>query len=165
MRLVTSSNGARHVSTASSLGALSAQFRAAAEPALGDLVGRHRAEMAGPFWMRLPAPLFLAVTGMPGWVGKEFASPDSPDADELVGHNLIDDRGVAEPSLPMRARVATSRLDGRAAAVLTYAPDAPFPWRNVVDEVRPLADGRLLGISYNIVPGVPVGVPFLLHHE
>jgi hypothetical protein len=101
---------------------------------------------------------------MRGWMGKEFAAPSSADAPELAGHNLVDDHGIAEPSLPMTARLGTARLDGRAALVLTYAADAPFPWRNVVDEVRPIGDGRLLGLSYNIVPGVPVGVPFLLHH-
>lgn len=165
MRVVTSSSAADHVTTSSSLGAVTAWFRTAAEPVLSDLVGRHRAQTVGPFWMRLPAPLFLAATGMPGWVGKEFAPPSSPDADELSGHNLVDDHGIAEPSLPMTARLGTSRLDGRAALVLTYAAHAPFPWRNVVDEVRSIGEGRLLGISYDIIPRVPVGVPFLLHHD
>jgi len=135
-------NAAAGVGTSSSLRVCAAAFRAAADPVLADLVGRHRAEMVGPFWMRRSAPLLLAATGMPGWMGKQFAAPSSADARELVGHNLVDDR---------------------SAIVLTYAPDAPFPWRNVVDEVRPVGDGRLLGLSYNIVPGVPVGAPFLLH--
>jgi len=156
-------NAAAGVGTSSSLRVCAAAFRAAADPVLADLVGRHRAEMVGPFWMRRSAPLLLAATGMPGWMGKQFAAPSSADARELVGHNLVDDHGIAEPSLPMTARLGTSRLDDRSAIVLTYAPDAPFPWRNVVDEVRPVGDGRLLGLSYNIVPGVPVGAPFLLH--
>lgn len=101
---------------------------------------------------------------MPGWVGKEFAEADADDVETLTGHNLVDDHGIAEPSLPMTARVGTSRVDGRAALVLTYGSDAPWPWRNVTDEVRVVADGLLLGFSYNIVPGVVVGVPFLLHH-
>lgn len=101
---------------------------------------------------------------MPGWVGKEFAEADADDVETLTGHNLVDDHGIAEPSLPMTARVGTSRVDGRAALVLTYGSDAPWPWRNVTDEVRLVADGLLLGFSYNIVPGVVVGVPFLLHH-
>lgn len=151
------------LTASSSLRRLREAFRVAPEPSLLDFVGRHDATMAGPMWMRAPAPLFLRATGMPGWVGKEFGAPASADAHELIGHNLVDDHGIAEPSLPMTARVGRSRLDDRAALVLTYESDAPWPWRAVTDEVRLLARGLALGFSFNIVPGIPLGVPFLLH--
>lgn len=159
---MTSTSRPDALRASSSLSRLGEAFRAAPEPALTDLVGRHRATMVGPFWMRRPAPLFLHATGMPGWVGKEFPPPDDPSVGVLTGHNLVDDGGIAEPSLPMTARVAPSRIDGRAALVLTYSSDAPWPWRNVTDEVRVVGEG-MLGMSYGILPGVPLGVPFLLH--
>lgn len=152
------------VTTASSLTDISDAFRSAAEPALGILVGRFRASMAGPLWMRLPAPTVVRLTGMPGWWGKEFALPGADD-ETLHGHNLVEGHGTLTPSLPMTARLGASRLDARAALLLTYPADTPRPWRHVTDEVRGLGDGRLLGLSYDIVPGIPTGVPFLLEPD
>ncbi len=78
-----------------------AEYRAAGEPSLNLLVGTHRASRLGPFWMRRPATLFLAATGMPGWWGKEFRSPESPEATTLPGHNLREADGRVVPSLAM----------------------------------------------------------------
>lgn len=160
MPTVTSTNASADLVTASSsLGELTAAFRAAREPTPAELVGRFRAEAAGSWWMRVPAPVLLAATGMAGWVGKELVVAD---ADVLGCHNLVERDGRVEPSLPLSARIAPSRLDSRPALVLAYANDAPWPWRNVTDEVRSLGSGRLLGLSFGIMPGVPLAAPFLL---
>lgn len=149
----------------SSLRELTAHFRAAAAPSLDLLVGRHQATRLGPFWMRRPAALFLVATGMPGWWGKEFMPATSADATLLRGHNLRESGGRVVPSLPMSARVAASRIDDRQSLVVTYERDAPWPWRGVTDELRPVEDGVLLGLSLDIVTRVPVAVPFLLERR
>jgi hypothetical protein len=148
----------------SALSEFTAAFADADDATLGTLVGRFRATMAGPWWMRLPAPSVVGLTGMPGWWGKEFFGPAADDG-TLRGHNLLDSHGTLTPSLPMTARLGTSRQDGRAALLLTYPGDTPRPWRHVTDEVRALADGRLLGLSYDIVPGISTAVPFLLQAD
>ena len=148
-----------------SLREVHAEYRAAGEPSLNLLVGTHRASRLGPFWMRRPATLFLAATGMPGWWGKEFRSPESPEATTLPGHNRREADGRVVPSLAMTGRLGASRVDGRRALVLTYEHDAPWPWRGVTDELRPLEDGVLLGLSFDIITGVPIAVPFLLERR
>lgn len=148
----------------SSLGELTRTFRAAGSPSLELLLGTHQASRLGPFWMVRPASLFLAATGMPGWWGKEFTSAASGDG-TMIGHNLREAEGRIVPSLPMTGRLGTSRVDGRPALVLTYGSDAPWPWRGVTDELRPVEDGVLLGLSFDIIERVPVAVPFLLERR
>jgi hypothetical protein len=152
------------LNTRGSLSALQRAFREAPAPELGALVGRHEGEYAGPAWLRLPSPLTMRLTRMPGWWGKAFRAPVA-GADELEGENLLRRRGRLESSIPMRARIAPSRVDGRPALVVSYPPDAPFPWRRVNDELRPLDDRTLLGLTFGI-PGAPRGgSPFVLHRR
>ena len=146
----------------SSLGLLLQIFREAPEPALDTLVGVHEGSFAGPAFVRLPAPLFMVLTGMPGWFGKEFDPPGSDPA-QLSGRNLVRRRGAVHPSIPMQAQVAPSRVDGRLALVLSYPSDARWPWRRTTDELRPLDDQTLLGVGFVDAPlirGLPL--PFLL---
>jgi hypothetical protein len=158
--VMSTTTGATRVTLSSSLGRLTSTFRAAPAPRQADLVGRFRGEAAGPWWVRVPAPILLGATGMPRWVGKEFIGAGTEGG--LRCHNLVErDEGV-EPSLPMSARMAPSRLDSRPTLLLTYERDAPLPWRNVTDEVRSLGSGLLLGLSFGILPGVPLGAPFVL---
>ncbi len=135
-------------------------FGAAGDPMLDLLLGRLRATAVGPAWVPIATPAFLALTGMPGWWGKEFAS-DAGEA-ALRGHNLVQHDGSLVPSLAMTARLEASRLDGRPALVATYDRRAPWPWRGVRDELRPLADGRLLGLSFGLLPPLTTPAPFLL---
>jgi hypothetical protein len=145
-----------------SLSALHDAFREAPTPELARLVGSHEAEFVGPAWLRLPGPLTMRLTGMPGWCGKRFRAP-ADGGDSLEGKNLLRRHGRLEESIPMRAEVAPSRVDGRLALVVSYPPDARRPWRNVNDELRPLDDHTLLGLTFGI-PGAPRGgSPFLLH--
>src|SRR5512134_3459734 len=86
-------------------------FREAPEPGLGALVGLHEAEYAGPAWMRRAGPLTMRLMKMPGWWGKAFRAPVG-GADELEGENVLRRGGNLESSIPMRARIAPSRVDG-----------------------------------------------------
>jgi hypothetical protein len=149
----------------SSLGRVLQIFREAQEPTLGTLVGVHEGSFAGPAFVRLPAPLFMALTGMLGWCGKEFDPPRSDPA-LLSGRNLVRQRGAVRRSIPMQAKVAPSRVDGRLALVLSYPPDARWPWRRTTDELRPLDDQTLLGLGFVDAPllrGLPL--PFLLRRR
>lgn len=148
------------LSSLSSLRACTAAFRDAGDPTIESLLGRLRATSIGPGWMRRAEPLFLAATGMPGWWGKEFASVEP--ATVMRGHNIVDRDGSLVPSLAMTARLGVSRVDGRPALVATYDGGAPWPWRGVRDELRPLVDGSLLGLSFGLVPPLPTPAPFLL---
>ncbi len=145
---------------ASSLRTLRRAFQDAPSPTLALLVGFRPAEFAGPLWLRAFGPATMAATGMPGWAGKRFRASTG---DELQGENLLRRRGVLVASIPMRARLEPATADGRAALVVRYPRQARWPWRRVRDELRPLADGRLLGLTYGLPGTPPGGVPFLLH--
>lgn len=144
-----------------SIGGLRRLFRAGATPALADLVGRHEAQFVGPWWLRLAAPPGVALLGLRAWFGKEFAAPDE-DSTALAGVNLLRRGGALVPTLPMRARLVPSRVDGRPALVVSYPPGARWPWPRVVDELRPVADGTMVGLTFGPVVGLPGGAPFLL---
>lgn len=144
-----------------SLSGLRGEFRRAGAPALEQLDGRHRAEFVGPAWWRTSAPGVVALLAMPRWWGKEFR-PDT-QADLLVGENLLGRDGDLRPSFPMQAQVAPSRVDGRAALVVRYPRPAPWTWRQVTDELRPVGDDLLLGLTFSTVPVLTGGLPFLLH--
>lgn len=130
------------------------EFDAAPQPDLERLVGEHRSELIGPLWITLPAPVFLAVRGMPFWAGKRFGQPVDG---VLRGVNLLEVRGFRKDSLPV-----TGALEGRDL-VVRYPSDAPWPWPGVVDRLRPRDDRTLLGMTFGL-PLMPAnGAPFLLH--
>jgi hypothetical protein len=144
-----------------SMRALRAAFRSAPEPDLADLVGTHEGEFIGPVWLRAAGPLATRLGRMPGWCGKRFA-PTQDGTEHLVGVNLVRSGGRASDSVPIKAAIGPSRLDGRPALIVAYPVDAPFPWPRVTDELRPLGDGVLLGMTFGIPASPPNGAPFLL---
>ena len=148
---------------AASLRALRRAFAAADAPTLDLLHGFRRAEFAGPFWLRLAGPGTMAATGMPRWVGKRFRPTDDPA--RLDGDNVLQRGAELVASIPMTASVEPATLDGRPALVVRYPERARWPWRRVRDELRPLPDGRLLGLTYGLPGTSPRGVPFILHPE
>jgi hypothetical protein len=137
-------------------------FAAAPSPDLRQLVGRHRAEFVGDGWWRAAGPRVAAVAGMPGWWGKQFEAPAGDQA-VLEGHNLLMRHGQMLRSYPMRARVAPSRTDGVPSLVVSYPLPAPWQWRQVTDELRPLDADTLVGLTVTTLPTFPAGLPFLLH--
>ena len=101
----------------------------------------------------------MALAGLRDWWGKEL-SGFGP------AHNLVRRRGELVRTLPMQLGLSTSRVDGKACAVLRYGAESPFPWPHVIDELRALNDGELLGMS---VIDFPIlrdhAFPFLLVRE
>lgn len=139
---------------ASSLTDLRRAFDAAGEATLDLLIGEHRAELVGPWYIRKSAPGFLAATGMPGWCGKRFGGPM---AETLHGCNLARRGGVVQDSIPLTATLEGGEL------VVHYPADARWPWRNVTDRLRPLGAATLIGLTYGL-PLTPA-LPFLLHRD
>jgi hypothetical protein len=159
-----------------SLKALQRAFRDAPDPELADLVGDLAAELVGPAWMRAAGPTTMRAGRMAGWCGKRF-EPDEDGDGILHGFNRVQARrgrgagsaggsgstGPRQDSVPIVARLGASRVDGRPALLVTYPPDAPFPWPRVTDEFRRFGDGTLLGLSFGIPLAPSGGTPFLLH--
>lgn len=145
-----------------SLRALREAFRVAGEPDLARLVGVHEAELVGPFWVRAAGPMTMRLGRMPGWCGKRFDADEDGDG-VLHGANRVRRRGVVADSVVMTARLAASRVDRRPALVVSYPPEAPFPWARVIDEFRPFGAGTLLGLTFGIPLAPKGGTPFLLH--
>ena len=145
---------------ASALRTLRRTFQEAQTPTLEQLVGLRQSEFAGPLYLRALGPVAMATTGMPSWFGKRFRASD---IDELEGENILRRGGALVGSIPMRARLEPATCDGRPALVVRYPPGARWPWRRVRDELRPLSDGRLLGLTYGLPGTSPRGVPFILH--
>ena len=141
--------------------ALQEAFRSAPEPTADDLVGAHRGEYVGARWLRTAGPVMMRVGRMPGWYGKRFA-PSDEGASTLVGVNLLRSGDQIVDSVPMKAAVGPSRLDGRPALIIGYPEDAPFPWPRVTDELRPFGKGALIGVTFGIPGSLPGGTPFLL---
>jgi hypothetical protein len=137
-------------------------FCDAPAPELRALVGTHEAEFAG--WLRLGGPLAMRLTGMPGWWGKRFRGP-AGDGISLEGENLLRRHGHLVEAIPMTARIEASRVDGRPAIVVTYPPDARWPHRRVTDELRPLGEHTLLGLSFGLPLAPRDGAPFILHRR
>ncbi len=139
-----------------SLRDLWAEFEGCEAPALSDVPGRWRSQLVGPLWLRLPAPVFLAVRGMPFWAGKRF---ESPVGDVISGVNVLEVRGFHKDSLPL-----TATVEGRDL-VVRYSSDAPWPWPAVVDRLRVRDAQTLLGMTFGLPLMPPKGAPFLLRRE
>jgi cholesterol oxidase len=67
----------------------------------------------------------------------------------------------------MLADQSVSLADGLPVVAITYASDAPIPWRWVRDEVRWLSDDTFAAMSYVDLPGIRRlgGLPFLLKRQ
>ena len=62
----------------------------------------------------------------------------------------------------MLAHIGPSRVDGRPALVVKYPSDARWPLNRVTDELRPLDDRTLVGLSFGLPLAPRAGVPFVL---
>lgn len=97
--------------------------------------GDYRAELLGPAWFRSVAMIGLAIGGLPRWHGKRFRADGS-------GVNLLRPKQAAADAplvehLEMQLERAASPHDGRTVVRVGYDASARFPWRAVVDELRP----------------------------
>ena len=129
-------------------------------PERDSLPGRYRGEFVGPAWLRLGSPVLLAVLGMRGWWGKDFA------AGAHGGVNLVRRGDGLHTSVPVLLRGGVSRADGRASLQVEYPREAGVQWRPFVDELRWLDGRTLLALTHLELPGLRrLTLPFLLHRE
>jgi hypothetical protein len=134
-------------------------FRTLQVPDRMALSGYFRGSILGPTWFQRIARPLLAIAGLGGWWGKYFDG-------EGNGTNLVEREGGIQRRLPVRAVNITSMVDGLPGLTLQYLSDNPFPWPFIVDELRQLEPGLLLGMMV-----VNVGIlrrlafPFLLQAQ
>ena len=142
-----------------SLGYFKPLFVSLPAPEWTDLPGFYQAEFTGPAWLRAIAPPGLAIGGLGGWWGKELHADGS-------GMNIVARGGSLRRVLPVRFELGPSSLDGQPAILIRYPPDSRFPWPRVVDELRRLEAGCLLGLTFfNIGRLNELPMPFLLFHR
>jgi hypothetical protein len=151
------------IDAAAGLAELTAAFSRTRDPQLADLLGTHHGSFAGPWWLRGAAPVIVRLTGMGPWCGKTLHRT-SDDA-VFEGANLIRRGQRVVASMPISAHLGLARLDHRPAIIVDYPPTAPWPWCQVTDELRPLDQTTLLGLTYGIPATPPAGAPFLLHRN
>ncbi len=122
--------------------------------------GFFRACFIGPWWLRASAGPSITLSGLPGWQGKRFL-----DADTATNVLRAADGGRKE-KLRMQCREGASLVDGRQGVALHYGQDAVLPWRWIVDELRVLNEGTLLGMTVINLPVLRhLAFPFLLRRE
>jgi hypothetical protein len=122
-----------------------------------SLSGIYQPELPGHRFLVPFKWLFLRVTGLPGWKGKQFMGTHAL--------NLItrSNRVVSGPRMDLSIR--PSRIDGKQGLAATYGPEAPFMWRHCTDEFRWLDDQTILGMSHFDVIGMrSIKTMFILHH-
>ena len=125
-------------------------------------------ELVGDLEASFPAPLTgvaapgLALLGLPRWYGKRFRRTATGS---IEGANLVRRAGGLGETLPMSLADGVSWADGRPVLVVSYAPDAPWPWRWVRDEFRAAPQGSgVVAMTFVALPGLRRlgGTPFLL---
>lgn len=134
-------------------------------PALAEVLHETVGDLAASFVAPLTrlAPRGLALLGLRRWHGKRFRRAGAG----VEGANLVRRDGRLVETLPMTLTDGVSLSDGRPALVISYAGNAPRPWRWVRDELRIAPDGRLVAMTYVDLPLLRSlgGTPFLLTPE
>jgi cholesterol oxidase len=127
-------------------------------PSLDEMVGDLEASFVAP--LQRVAPAGLGLVGLPRWYGKRFRR----EGDLLRGMNLVGTSNGLQERLPMTARPEASRIDGRDVVAVTYADNAPLPWRWIRDELRAAPDGSIVAVTLISARGVDRlgGLPFVL---
>lgn len=144
------------IDTRISLAELKNRFRQGALPSMAQRTGVWRARFVGPLWLRVGGMPSCYISGLWGWLGKKFLTPESATNVLARGESTID-------ALDMQAQVYPSLLDGRPVVALTYGAAGPVPWCWVTDELRALDDNTLLGMTRVDLPVLRLFVfPFLL---
>lgn len=122
-------------------------------PDPASLSGHHRGQLLGPAWSRALQRALLRALGLPRWWGKRIDGDGS-------GCNLVNDG--RKQVTPFRLHHRRSIVDGRPCLLLEYVAGPPLGW--VVDELRLLGDGVLVGLSRIDLPLLRrLSLPFLLH--
>lgn len=132
-------------------------FAALEAPPTGALKGVYQGRFTGPAWLRRSAGPALLVAGLGGWWGKEFDGAQH-------GINLVRRKGQYRRIFPLQLVLEPSAFDGMPVMAVHYLPVCPFPWPWVIDELRQVEPGWLLGMSYANAGFLrKIAFPFLLH--
>ena len=115
-------------------------FSSLSAPDPNLLRGIYQAEFVGPLWLRLSAGPALALGGLRGWWGKEFAAHGQAS-------NLVRRGKALQQVLPMSVDRRISLIDGKPGVTLIYPAGSPFPWFWIVDELREIDKDHLLGMT------------------
>ncbi|GLQ32685.1 hypothetical protein GCM10007876_31640 [Litoribrevibacter albus] len=121
-----------------------------------ELNGVYLAELPGPKILTPFKRLFLSVSGLPGWKGKQFFGD--------YALNILSKKGQIYKGPEMRIQTQPHKLDGKQGAIATYDSTAPHIWQHCTDEFRQIDQDTVLGMSHFDLPafrGRPV--MFLLH--
>jgi hypothetical protein len=122
-----------------------------------SVAGVWRGRPVGPGWFVTLAGPALAAGGLGGWWGKDFDGQGGID-------NLLERGGDLRRTLPGRVQRAGSLLDGRQCLRIEYPKGSRLPWVWVVDELRQVAEGELLGMMVLNISWLPrLAFPFALH--
>lgn len=134
-------------------------FASLQPPARLALRGVYKGIFVGPGWVRSLSGPLLVLTRMGDWRGKDF---------DLQGNavNLVLHRGQIERRLPMQLVQEASLIDHQPGLALHYAPSNPFPWPWIVDELRNLDQGLVLGMTLlRAGPLRSLALPFVLQAQ
>ncbi|WP_372966166.1 hypothetical protein [Marinobacter sp.] len=102
--------------------------------------GRFYGHSIGPTWLVAMGWPLLNFGAMAGWKGKHFYEG---------GHvlNIVERKAVESEILPISSSILPYTKGHGNALRLSYPSDSPFPWNRITDELRPLSDGRYLGVT------------------
>jgi len=140
------------------LAAFKSIFGALDCPRDSNLRGFYHGGLTGPAWARRLASTALAMGKLGGWWGKEFKSGGK-------GINLVfsEEEGFRRV-VSFRLVSMASAIDGKNCLAVQYTRSCPFPWPYIVDELRCLDEGCLLGLSHPAIhPLQRLAFPFLLY--
>ena len=134
-------------------------FTSLEPPRREALRGTFQGKFVGPGWLRRLGGPLLVITRMGDWRGKDFDSQGN--AINLVWH-----RGQIVRRFPMNLLEQDSLIDHKPGLALSYAPTNPFPWPWIIDELRSIQPGIVLGMSiarFELLQRLPL--PFLLQSQ
>lgn len=121
------------------------------------LAGVWQGEPVGPGWYRALAGPSLAIGGLGAWWGKEFDGQRGID-------NLLERDGALQRTLRGEVRRAQSLVDGKPCLRIVYSKGSRLPWTWIVDELRQVEEGELLGMMVLNISWLPrMAFPFTLH--
>ncbi len=121
-----------------------------------ELKGVYTPELPGPEILKPFKRLFLYLSGLPGWGGKQFFNDYALN---LIQKNKETTQG---PKMILSSR--PSKADGKKGLVATYDKNAPFIWQRCTDEFRIIDSNTILGMSHFDLPGFrQKPIMFLLH--
>jgi len=131
-------------------------FSALDAPQASMMKGLYKGSFVGLAWLRALAGPLLVLTRMGKWLGKDI----DPGGRAF---NLVRTKGGIVQKFPMQLVERESLIDGKPGVVLRYEDCNPFPWPWIIDELRSIQPGMVLGMTITrIGPLVRLPLPFVL---